>query len=1005
MNKHFILLAMLLGGLSSNAVKAQRPATTADELYIEGTQLYLRGYYAAAEQTLEKFLALPLIDAIHEADIAEAEYMIVCTAYHLQEDDRLEKIRAYLAENPDTPHANRLRVMAANVLYTNGDYVEALELYELCDLDLLGDDERDEASLYKAISLLKTGELQEALALLTVVQTLSTEYEDDARYYKAYIDYTHQRLNDALSALETLKEHPQYGPQATCYMADIELQQENYDEALYVAESYLAQYPEGEQVCEMKRVAGEAAYGMGQYERATTFLDEYVQSTENPQRNALYKLGMSQLQQGICSQASLNLTRSATERDALAQNAYLHSGLAYVQLLDMVKARMAFEQASSMDFDKAVKEQALYNYALCIHETAYTGFGESVTVFERFLNEFPQSPYADKVNDYLVDVYMNTRSYKTALASIAKIKQPGVRILEARQKINYRLGTEAFANADYQGALQYFNQSLQDARYNRETHANAYFWRGETRYRMSNWNGAASDYQQYLNTAPAEVNAQRATAYYNLGYTAFQQKNYTKARGYFERFISDYRTISTPEMVADALNRKADCLFYARDFSGAAQAYAEATTTDPSQGDYALYQHAFVQGLQKDYKGKVATLDRMIERFPQSAYVDDALYEKGRAYVQMDENMQAIGSFKQLTQRFPESSLARRAASEIGMLHYQDDRFDEAIVAYEQVIEKYPGSDESRMAARDLKNIYIELNRVDDYATYASTKKGTIQFDTNERDSLTYLAAEKVYMRGDKQEAEKSMEAYLQSFPEGAYRLNAHYYLGVAAYEKKDANTALTHFEKVLEYPHNNYSEEATTMASELAYGLKDYARALSLYKLLKGKTSSAERLLLARTGILRSAHQLGDGNEVINVATELLADNKTAPELANEARYYRSRAAAKKGNRELAGKDLEELAKDTRHIYGAEAKYRLAEMHYSAKEYAEAEKVLLNYIEVSTPHTYWLARSFVLLSDVYMQTGREIEAKQYLLSLKQNYTADDDIATMIEGRLNKMQN
>ena len=37
------------------------------------------------------------------------------------------------------------------------------------------------------------------------------------------------------------------------------------------------------------------------------------------------------------------------------------------------------------------------------------------------------------------------------------------------------------------------------------------------------------------------------------------------------------------------------------------------------------------------------------------------------------------------------------------------------------------------------------------------------------------------------------------------------------------------------------------------------------------------------------------------------------------------------------------------------------------------------------------------------MQTGREIEAKQYLLSLQQNYTADDDIAGMIEERLTKM--
>lgn len=1003
MNKHFILLTALLGTLSGS-VGAQRPARTAEELYAEGSQLYLRGKYVSAEQTLEQFLALPATGADHRARIAEAEYMTVGTAYYLKEADCLDQIEDYLTKYPDTPHANRLHILAGNSFYFRGVYDRALERYSQADISLLGDNERDEATLYKAICLLKTGDVEEAYALFIVVQSVSAGHEADARYYKAYIDYTYGRHDEALPAFETLTGHNIYGRQAPYYIADIQLQQSRYAEAASTAEAFLAQWPDAEQALEMKRIAGEAAYGMGQYARAVSLLEEYMNGTDSPQRNALYKLGMSQLQQGICTQAAPNLTRSATERDALAQNAYLHSGLAYVQLLDRVKARMAFEQASSMDFDKAVKEQALYNYALCIHETAYTGFGESVTVFERFLNEFPTSPYADKVNDYLVEVYMNTRSYKTALASIAKIKQPGVRILEARQKINYRLGTEAFANSNYPSALNYFNESLKDARYNREIQADTYFWRGETHYRMNNWNGAAADYLQYLATTTSNPR-QQATAHYNLGYTAFQQKDYSKARNYFDRLLAEYRKAATPQVVADALNRKADCLFYVRDFNGATQAYAEATTIDPLQGDYSLYQQAFVQGLQKDYKGKVANLNTLIDRFPQSAYVDDALYERGRAYVQMEQNGQAISSFKELAGRFPESALSRKAASEIGMLYYQDDRFDEAIAAYKLVIETYPGSDEARVAGRDLKNIYIEQNRVDDYAAYAAQQKGSISFDTNERDSLTYLAAEKVYMRGDMEEAERSMAAYLQSFPEGAYRLNAHYYLGVAAYEKKDAAAALAHFDKVLEYPHNKFSEEATTMAAGLAYDSKDYTRALTLYKLLRGKTTSADRLLMARTGILRSAHLSGEGSEVISAATELLADGKTAPELANEARYYRSRAAAKAGNRELAGKDLEELAKDTRHVYGAEAKYRLAEMHYSAKDYAEAEKVLLNYIEVSTPHTYWLARSFVLLSDVYMQTGREIEAKQYLLSLRQNYTASDDIAGMIEERLQKMTN
>lgn len=100
----------------------------------------------------------------------------------------------------------------------------------------------------------------------------------------------------------------------------------------------------------------------------------------------------------------------------------------------------------------------------------------------------------------------------------------------------------------------------------------------------------------------------------------------------------------------------------------------------------------------------------------------------------------------------------------------------------------------------------------------------------------------------------------------------------------------------------------------------------------------------------------------------------------------------------------FEGLGKDTRNVYGAEAKYKVAQIYFDGGQTDKAEQEVLNYIEVSTPHTYWLARSFVLLADVYMKLGRNLDAKQYLLSLKQNYQADDDIAGMIESRLEKLK-
>ena len=62
-----------------------------------------------------------------------------------------------------------------------------------------------------------------------------------------------------------------------------------------------------------------------------------------------------------------------------------------------------------------------------------------------------------------------------------------------------------------------------------------------------------------------------------------------------------------------------------------------------------------------------------------------------------------------------------------------------------------------------------------------------------------------------------------------------------------------------------------------------------------------------------------------------------------------------------------------------------------------------MNFIERGTSHSYWLARGFILLSDVYIRKGDTVQARQYLTSLQQNYKGNDEIAGMIEERLSKL--
>ncbi len=55
------------------------------------------------------------------------------------------------------------------------------------------------------------------------------------------------------------------------------------------------------------------------------------------------------------------------------------------------------------------------------------------------------------------------------------------------------------------------------------------------------------------------------------------------------------------------------------------------------------------------------------------------------------------------------------------------------------------------------------------------------------------------------------------------------------------------------------------------------------------------------------------------------------------------------------------------------------------------AENEIMDFISENSPYLYWLGKSFLLLSDIYMDNGDEFQAKHTLKSLVENYGNDTD--------------
>lgn len=970
-----------------------------NRLFVEGKGLFSLKNYSGCIDKLEAYKQ-------HSTDadlIQEADYMLVYSAYEQGRPNAVELLKDFLDVYPASRHADEVNFLIGSAHFGQGEYQKAIFWFNESNIDMLSPEQQEAYCFRLAYSLLQIGDMEKARGYFARIEQIGTKYREASTYYVAYIDYATGKYNNALVEFTRLKDLPDYKERSLYYITQIYFIQNKYEKVISEGKELLASYPDSENNSEVYRIMGNAYYHLGNEDQAINMLSKYVSSTDSPLRGDLYILGVCYYNKGNYSSAVNALGRTVRENDALSQNAYLYLGQSYLKLKDKNNARMAFEAAATSSFDKQVKEAAMYNYALLIHETAFTGFGESVTIFEDFLNDFPNSKYADKVNDYLVEVYLTTKNYQAALNSIDKIKHPSTKILEAKQDILFQLGTQAFTNMELDKAVDLFSRAISLGAYNLESRNDAYFWRGESYYRQGEYNKAISDYRTYLNNTRQRNTDMYALAHYNLGYSYFKLKEYGEALNRFRQYVNLESNQQTPAY-ADAYNRIGDCLFHNRQFAMAEENYTRAAQLQPSAGDYSVYQKGFLLGLQKDYKGKISVMDRLIREFPESQYVDDALFEKGRSYVLLDNNQAAAASFEQLMRDFPQSSLARKAGVQLGLIYFNDNQPEKAADAYKSVISNYPGSEEAKVALQDLKSVYIELNDINSFAAYANSLGGNVRFEVSEQDSLTYLAAEKLFMRGDNEGARRSLTNYLQTFPQGAFSSNANFYLASIAFAKKDLEEAKRLFSLVLESGDTKFREESWARKAEIEYLDKDYAAAMESFKHLQAVAENPENKEAAKLGLMRCAELIGQPQEALLAANDLLKEPKLSPEIMSEARYVRAKAyiSLKQENKALA--DLKEISKDTRTIHGAEAKYLLAQLYYDNKDDKNAETVLMNFIENGTPHQYWLARGFILLADIYIRQGDDFQARQYLTSLQNNYKGDDEIAAMIEDRLGKLK-
>jgi len=995
--KNILLTILFVCGISLGNAQQTLIYTHSDLLFDQGKELFNQQKHAASYRSFEAFLNSS--EKIQAGQRHEAEYYLIANAYELRQENAFILIQEFLKKHPYTTFPDKVNAMLGTLLYEDKHYEAALDYFHKVDPERFGQREKIAFLFCKGYALLETGSYHQALQIFKDLKQKDSDYKESATYYYAYAEYTLYNFSGALPDFLSLENNKQYKEKVTYYLFQIYYHLGDLVEMNKRGDYIMANYPNHPDNTEIYRIKGEVAYVANNFEDAIAYLKRYENLSQQVLRKDLYILGMAHIRTNRYNSAIPYLQRVTTEVDSMTENAYLHLGNAFIKINDKVNARMAFEAALRTNFDNRVREEALLNYALTTYETT-AAFGESINAFEQFLAEFPNSREANKVKSYLALEYMSTKNYEVAYQSIQRIAQPNDKILEAKQYILYQLGTEAFAQQSFNKAVDYFTRSIQTLPVGNYV-AESYYWRSESYYRLGMHDNSIDDLRAFFNVENVRNSKNYVPAHYGMGYAYFSQKKYKQAKEYFEQYTNLERNKNS-EIFADALNRIGDCCFYDRNFRDAEIMYARSANLSPNTGDYALFQSGYVAGLQKKYTTKISRLNDLVETYPNSEYTDDALYEIGRAYIMLGNDNEALNTYRRLIRLLPNTNVARNAALEIAMIYHNHEQYQEAVSAYKTVISNYPGTVEAFTALQSVEGIYIEMNDVPSYLAYAKTLNMKISaISASHEDSISYIAAEKQYMNAAYAQAISGFRMYLKNYCAGGrYCTNAQYYLADSYYRSKNYAAALTEFQPLLMIPGNQFMEEALMRSAEITYDQKNYESSLKYFERFEKVAQTTERRNIARLGILRCSYFLNNYQRTINVVNDIVADPKSGSDILNEAKYNRAKAYMATNQSNLALDDLKVLSQDTRTAVGAESKFMLASAYFQQGSPATAEKEILDFAQKNTPFQYWLARSFILLSDIYIAQKNDFQAKQYLLSLQRNYKVEDDIQGMINARL-----
>ena len=909
----------------------------------------------------------------------EIDFYTIACALKNDEPAAADEALALIRRDREGSMSRRMSFHLGEYRFRRGDYRDAIGLYQETDTGELSERELADMNFHRGYAHFTLGEFSQAKPLLNSVRLLPDHPNSaDASYYYGYISYAERRYRDALDAFRKVEDHPEYGKAVPFYVASILYGQGRKDEALSYAESRMRNVS-GEYRAQMNPFLGHAYFEKRQYAKALPYLEATAAGPEKMTRGQLYELSYCQYEAGQYAKAADGFTQLSNGTDSLMQSAMYLLGDASIRLGRKAEARNAFAFCAGNSSIPAQREVSAFNYAKLSYELGYQDI--ALNEFRRFLSAYPNSAYNAEARDLLVSLLAGTNNFREALELIDGLKTP----TDASRRL--------FPKVAYGRAMELVNeQRLPDAerlldRVVRDPQAGTYatpsrFWKGEIAYRTSRPDEAVRSFNEYL-TAPSaleEANAQNAN--YGLGYAQLRLENHRAALAAFSKLTGDVRAVSPP-LVQDAWLREADCHFMLRDFARARSIYEKVIGYSWASADYAQYQLAMIAGASRP-ADKIAQLQSFEKRYPNSDLVPNVQMEIASAYLSDEKYREAVPYLEKVIANRKAVDLRAKAHLRLGIAQYNLGNNAAALQSYQKLVRESPDAPEVEEALESARSIYVEEGRTADYSEFLKSAGRTIR--RSQEDSLAWTVAENRYADKDMNGALNALNDYLQRFPDGAFKTDAHFLRGEVYNGRKDWKNAAADYAAVAERGPGRYTERALQQSGRIHYfELKDYPAAERSFSSLKELSGKPEVRLDAMRGLLRSQYMQEKWAEAVPNAEELLKEKSLSADDRALAGMVQAKALQSSGRYAEAITRWRSVVTAGNAAFAAEARYSIAECHFQLNDLKNAEKAAMETINRSGSYDFWITKAYILLGDVFFRQKDYFNAKATLQSVVDN--------------------